>query len=82
MDPIDFSNPSPSHQITPFWFWNGAINREEISRQLREMKNQGICSYLPAGTSVFMNVPKSWSTESHWVCERGRPTVGWDTARF
>ena len=34
--------PTMRQRIKPFWFWNGDMNEEEIDRQLREMKDQGL----------------------------------------
>lgn len=32
--------------IQPFWFWNGEMEDGEISRQIREMKEQGLTGFL------------------------------------
>jgi hypothetical protein len=38
----DFNNPSAEYSIFPFWFLNGNLNKEEISRQLRDFKAKGV----------------------------------------
>ncbi|MGI5894827.1 MAG: glycosyl hydrolase [Candidatus Merdivicinus sp.] len=38
----DWKNPTMRQRIKPFWFWNGDLNEEEIDRQLRMMKEQGL----------------------------------------
>lgn len=32
--------------IQPFWFWNGDMKKEEILRQIHEMKEQGITGFI------------------------------------
>ena len=32
--------------IQPFWFWNGWMDEDEIIRQIREMKAQGIKGFI------------------------------------
>jgi hypothetical protein len=39
-----FQNPALSNRPMVYWFWNGAIEHEEIRRQLLEMKNSGTVS--------------------------------------
>lgn len=34
------------HGIQPFWFWNGAMQDDEMRRQVIEMKNQGLTGFL------------------------------------
>lgn len=34
------------HGVQPFWFWNGAMEDEEIRRQIGEMKAQGLKGFL------------------------------------
>jgi len=38
----DFNDPSAEYSIFPFWFLNGNLNNEEISRQLRDFKAKGV----------------------------------------
>lgn len=37
-----FQNPPAEYRIKPFWFWNGEITKEEITRQIREMSEKGL----------------------------------------
>src|SRR5581483_9390738 len=41
-----FSNPPVAYRIAPFWFWNGAMNEEEIIHQIREMARQGVGGFF------------------------------------
>lgn len=38
----EFKNPPARYRIKPFWFWNGEITKEEISRQIGEMARGGL----------------------------------------
>ncbi len=44
MDKIrtQFKNPSSKYRTAPFWSWNGIMEKEELSRQLRDFKAHGI----------------------------------------
>jgi hypothetical protein len=48
MDPKKFQNPADRHRPTPFWYWNGAIEETDISRQIREMKDKGVGGFIVA----------------------------------
>ena len=37
-----FLNPGRQYSIRPFWFWNGEMEPEEISRQIRLMVEHGV----------------------------------------
>lgn len=37
-----FENPPAKNRIKPFWFWNGDMNDEEITHQIREMAKKGL----------------------------------------
>ena len=37
-----FLNPGHQYSIRPFWFWNGKMDPEEISRQIRLMVEHGV----------------------------------------
>jgi hypothetical protein len=37
-----FADPDHKHSIRPFWFWNGKMEGEEISRQIRFMAEHGV----------------------------------------
>jgi hypothetical protein len=51
MDPKKFKNPPDQHRPTPFWYWNGAIEESDISRQIREMKDKGLGGFIIASRS-------------------------------
>ena len=37
-----FKFPPDDCGVAPFWFLNGDLNDDELKRQLREMKKQGV----------------------------------------
>ncbi|MCR8635354.1 glycosyl hydrolase [Paenibacillus radicis (ex Xue et al. 2023)] len=37
-----FQNPTEEYRLHPFWFWNGEMTEEEISRQYDEMQDKGV----------------------------------------
>ncbi|WP_251551466.1 glycosylhydrolase-like jelly roll fold domain-containing protein [Neobacillus muris] len=37
-----FQNPSAEYSVFPFWFLNGDLNKEEISKQLSDFKSKGV----------------------------------------
>ncbi|WP_042462356.1 glycosyl hydrolase [Neobacillus dielmonensis] len=37
-----FHNPSAEYSVFPFWFLNGDLTKEEISRQLNDFKSKGV----------------------------------------
>src|SRR5215469_6752758 len=37
-----FENPDRKYSIRPFWFWNGKLTGEELSRQIRQMTENGV----------------------------------------
>jgi hypothetical protein len=37
-----FENPDRKYSIRPFWFWNGKLTGEELSRQIRQMAEHGV----------------------------------------
>lgn len=41
-----FVNPPMAHRLAPFWFWNGDMNAEEITHQIREMARQGVGGFF------------------------------------
>lgn len=41
-----FAAPEASVRALPFWAWNGRLDREEIYRQAREMKKQGMGGFF------------------------------------
>jgi hypothetical protein len=48
MDPKKFKNPPSQNRPTPYWYWNGAIEETDISRQIREMKEKGLGGFIIA----------------------------------
>ena len=42
LDPAAFHNPPATDRPHAFWFWNGKLTEDELSRQLDEMKAKGI----------------------------------------
>lgn len=51
MDPKAFKTPPDAHRPTPFWYWNGAIEESDITRQIREMKDKGVGGFIVAARS-------------------------------
>ncbi len=50
-----FRKPSAEHTACPFWFWNGALEPDELLRQLELMHDKGIRAFVihpRAGLSV------------------------------
>src|SRR5215813_7710474 len=37
-----FENPDRKYSIRPFWFCNGKLTGEELSRQIRQMTENGV----------------------------------------
>ena len=37
-----FQDPDRKYSIRPFWFWNGKLDGEELSRQIRQMVENGV----------------------------------------
>ena len=37
-----FENPDRKYSIRPFWFWNGNLTGEELSRQISQMTEHGV----------------------------------------
>ncbi len=37
-----FANPTSEYRGTPFWAWNGRLNRDELLRQIRIFKQMGL----------------------------------------
>jgi hypothetical protein len=37
-----FENPDRKYSIRPFWFWNGELTGQELSRQIRQMAEHGV----------------------------------------
>ncbi|MEM2282586.1 MAG: glycosyl hydrolase [Candidatus Hadarchaeales archaeon] len=41
-----FSSPPKEYTIMPFWFLNKVVGREELKRQIREMKEKGVYGFF------------------------------------
>lgn len=41
-----FTNPQASVRIQPFWFWNGDLEDDQITRQIKEMAAQGVGGFF------------------------------------
>lgn len=37
-----FKNPTSEYRATPFWAWNDKLNKEELCRQIEELKEMGL----------------------------------------
>ena len=46
LDRASFARPPRELGIMPFWFWNGAMERGEIDRQLAELRGQGLPGFF------------------------------------
>lgn len=44
-----FKTPPSEYRIAPFWFWNFALDENEIERQIREMHAKGIGGFFIHG---------------------------------
>ncbi|HEX2909199.1 MAG TPA: glycosyl hydrolase [Chloroflexia bacterium] len=42
----NFQNPPAEFRITPFWFWNGAMEPQAVARQVREMAEKGVGGFF------------------------------------
>jgi|GEM_PF-2190168 len=42
----NFQNPSNRYGVAPFWFLNGELDYEELSWQVKEMKDKGLYGYV------------------------------------
>ncbi|MZQ85549.1 hypothetical protein GQF01_25855 [Paenibacillus sp. 5J-6] len=41
-----FENPPGEHRSLPFWSWNGALEQEELDRQIDGFKDQGMGGFM------------------------------------
>ncbi|MFB9277843.1 glycosyl hydrolase [Cohnella cellulosilytica] len=46
MDLRQFERPGADYRVHPFWFWNGAMEEDEIRRQIAEMHRQGVGGFF------------------------------------
>lgn len=42
----EFANPTNLYRPIPFWSWNDELDREELKRQIRELKHSGAGGYF------------------------------------
>ena len=42
LDPELFKNPTSEYRGTPFWAWNGKLNKEELARQIEGFQKMGL----------------------------------------
>ena len=69
-----FQNPPAEYRIKPFWFWNGEITKEEVSRQIREMSEKGlggvfICARQGMTLPYLSN---AWFDMVDYACEEAK----------
>ncbi len=73
MDKQEFKNPDSYYRTAPFWSWNDKLEPEELVRQIRLFKEQGIGGFFmhPRGGMVdhymgqsFMNAVKACVQEA------------------
>lgn len=70
----EFRNPPAKYRIKPFWFWNGEITKEEISRQIGEMARGGLGGVFICARQG-MTVPylsKEWFELVEYACEEAK----------
>ena len=46
MIPADLSNPPREFSVMPFWFWNDALNADEIIRQIDDFQQHGVDGFV------------------------------------
>jgi hypothetical protein len=46
MIPADLSNPPREFSVMPFWFWNDALNTDEIIRQIDDFQQHGVDGFV------------------------------------
>jgi len=46
MIPADLSKPPREFSIMPFWFWNDALNTDEIIRQIDDFQQHGVDGFV------------------------------------
>lgn len=70
----EFQNPPEKYRIKPFWFWNGEMTKEEISRQIEEMADKGLGGVFICARQG-MTLPylsKSWFEMVEYACEEAK----------
>ncbi|MFR3728925.1 glycosyl hydrolase [Lacrimispora sp.] len=69
-----FQNPPAEYRIKPFWFWNGEITKEEITRQIREMSEKGLGGVFICARQG-MTLPylsREWFDMVDYACEEAK----------
>ncbi|MBQ7851036.1 MAG: hypothetical protein IJ343_15025, partial [Clostridia bacterium] len=41
-----FLAPDPAYSPIPFWFWNDALTREELTRQIDDFRSHGVMGFV------------------------------------
>lgn len=70
----EFQNPPVKYRIKPFWFWNGDITKEEVSRQIKEMAEKGLGGMFICARQG-MTIPylsKEWFDMVEYACAEAR----------
>lgn len=70
----EFQNPPEKYRIKPFWFWNGEMTKEEISRQIEEMADKGLGGVFICARQG-MTLPylsKDWFAMVEYACEEAK----------
>lgn len=70
----EFKNPPVRYRIKPFWFWNGDMTREEISRQIGEMADKGLGGMFICARQG-MTVPylsREWFELVQFACDEAK----------
>lgn len=70
----EFQNPPAEYRIKPFWFWNGEITKEEITRQIREMSDKGLGGIFICARQG-MTLPylsEEWFSMVNFACEEAK----------
>ena len=44
--PVGWLEPPPEFSLAPFWFWNDALSKKEIARQLDDFKEHGVYGFV------------------------------------
>lgn len=70
----EFQNPPAKYRIKPFWFWNGDITKEEVTRQLKEMAEKGLGGVFICARQG-MTLPylsREWFDMVDYACEEAK----------
>ncbi len=70
----ELKHPTMRQRIKPFWFWNGELTEEEIDRQLKEMREQGLGGAFICARQG-QKVPylcRKWDERIQFACQRAK----------